>query len=561
MSNFYDELEFPRRAEYLDEYNNYKVEITHWKDLCLQLGKQFRTVYQTRSAAVILVHGPMGSGKSLFCKRLLEDYNRTSKGNPAKGEAPQCKPDLQSNLWHALIAAPEPSEEQIHEATQKARVSQVSGAELKMIRETAPDENVRVRVFLLDDAHKDPMVRPWTDIDVTDFYESRQRGPDALIARVAQDIDTACRNNMRRSVIVMFSNDRKWLEDLKGHLDRCFGDLATLVDMPVPQPRAVERIVRVNTNRLNKVSYWYCVDAAKPEKRRDVRQALNDQKKGFTNSFNAVSDSLAGDGRRRGPPRDRNVFTIVTLGAKCAAVQEFLEDREIEATTLHTDNSHHIGAWEAWDAWASKINKKFLRGSRMLESEFMFRWVSLDMVATYALLQTPATNDLGDRIWKLIAGRPWVGDGDETTEKWRSACNEVNAALDTAPYTPADVQKLADDFHHLGQTRSTIYEPALKLRAGGEYGRGFAVYKSVRPDLIVKELIDNVDYGEYKPCELTQAAPKSTSDKDIDKAIADAMLRTGHAIEFTAFLDDKLAKLEDYLSEKIVNYAGMLESV
>lgn len=560
MSTFYDELEFPRRAEYLDEYINYKVEITHWKDLCLHLGKQFRTVYQTRSAAVILVHGPMGSGKSLFCKRMLEDYNRTT-GDLKKQIPPQNKPELQTNLWHALVAAADPTEEQIRETTQKSRVLQVSANDLRKLREFSPDQEIRVRVLLLDDAHKDPMVRPWTDMDVTEFYEARQRGPDALLTRVAQDIDTACRGNMRRSVIVMFSNDRKWLEGLKGHLDQCFEGLAILVDMPVPQAQAVERIVRVNTNRLNKVSYWYCVDAAKPEKRRDVRQTLTDRTKGFTNSFNAVSDSLAGDGRRRGPPRDRNVLMLVTLGAKCAAVQEFLEEREIEARTLHADTLQHVGVWEIWEAWASKMHKN-LRAARMLESEFMFRWVNLDMVATHVLLQLPGTDDRGDRAWTLITRRPWAGEIDKPEETaWRKSCNDLNTALDNPPPKSEDLQKLTDEFKRMGQNRSSIYESALKIRAGGHYGKGFAVFGSVRPDVIVKQTVDNSEYGEYKPCELTMATPKTETDKDIDRAIGDAMLRTGHAVEFTAFLTDKLAHLDEYLRHKIEAYVTMLESV
>lgn len=555
MSTFYDELEFPQRAEYLNEYNNYKVEISHWKNLCIQVGKQFRTVFQTRSAAVILLHGPMGSGKSLFCKRLFEDFQRT-KGDSSKEIAPQYKPDLSSNLWHAMIASAEPSEEQIREVTRSSRVLQVSAGELGKLRDTGVESEIRVRVVLLDDAHKDSIVRPWTDLEAAEFYEAKQRGPDALLGRVAQDIDTACRSKMRRSVIIMCSNDRKWLEDLKGHLDRCFDGLAELIEMPVPQPEAVERIVRTNTNRLNKVSYWYCVDAAKPEKRRNVRQTLMDRDKGFTNSFHAVSNSLAGDARRSGPPRDRNVLTLVTLGAKCAAVQEFLDEREIIAQPLHVGSLHHLGAWEMRDAWASKIGEN-RRAARMLESEFMLQWVSLDMTATYALLQPPGTTSLGDELWKIVTRHPFEND----LAQWKQTCLDVSTKLDNQPYSPQDIQLLTKEFERMGQNRSTVYEPALRVRAGGDYGKGFACFRSVRPDFIVRRTVDSVEYGEYSACEMTTASPKSDADRDIDKAIADALLRTGHVIEFTAFLGDKLENLDKYLHGKIQTYVNLLESV
>jgi hypothetical protein len=64
MADLYDELEFPPRAEYLDQYKNYQVDIAHWKPLAKQFQKTFRQVYARRSAAVLLVYGPQGSGKS-----------------------------------------------------------------------------------------------------------------------------------------------------------------------------------------------------------------------------------------------------------------------------------------------------------------------------------------------------------------------------------------------------------------------------------------------------------------------------------------------------------------
>ncbi|KYF85724.1 hypothetical protein BE20_29350 [Sorangium cellulosum] len=90
MADLYGELEFPPRAEYLDQYKNYQVDIAHWQRLAGQFQKAFRQVYARRSAAVLLVHGPQGSGKSMFSARLAQDHERTRGGAFA--------PDLRNNL-------------------------------------------------------------------------------------------------------------------------------------------------------------------------------------------------------------------------------------------------------------------------------------------------------------------------------------------------------------------------------------------------------------------------------------------------------------------------------
>jgi hypothetical protein len=193
----------------------------------------------------------------------------------------------------------------------------------------------------------------------------------------------------------------------------------------------------------------------------------------------------------------------------------------------------------------------------MLESEFMLRWVSLDVVATCALMCPPAAGDLGTRLMALILQRPSIGTTWETKAEWRKQCVALDSALDTPGFPVEEVEKLGEELKHLGQRRSTLYEPAIARRMGPTYkayGRGFTVHPALRPDLIVDEE-GSPGHGEYSVCALTAAA----SDKE--DAIADAIRRTGHSVEFTAFMRDDLAGLEDYLRGKIESYAVMLESV
>lgn len=563
MPDLYDELEFPPKAEYLDlaEYVNYQVDIAHWKEISAQFQKVFRQVYARRSAAVLLVYGPQGSGKSLFCMRLLKDYKNTSEEKDRGG----CIPNLKDNLWHVLVATTDPEEDKIREATANTTLEKVDDQNSSWLTElraaAKKDTKHRVRIYLLDNAARDSMLRPWTELNTIDFAAAKQAGPDAVLGTVAQRIDAACRSDFQRSILVLLSNDRPWLEAFQRQLDQWYKGLATLIDLPVPPPRALEHIVRINTNRLNRVSYWYCLEAALPDKRREVRNVLMSQQ-GFTDSFDAVSSSLASSpSRRRGKPSNRNALTLVTLGVEQATVHDFLAARdffikeEVKPRQLHGATSRHLGVWEIWGPWASKITSKrppssdFLRRARMLESEFLFQWISLDMVATCALLEPPAEDDLGGRILELIERRPSTGEKEDAREAWRNRCAQIEADLYQPPFPPDRVDNLVQEFARGGQSRSAMYEAALKRRVGARgYGRGVQCYPALRPDLIA-------DRGEYRACELTGAS------SDNDKDIAEAIVRTGHSIEFTAFLRENLDGLEAYLIAKVEAYAAMLESV
>ncbi|AKT41778.1 hypothetical protein [Chondromyces crocatus] len=580
MTDLYDELEFPARAEYLDQYENYQVDIAHWKELAEQFKKAFRQVYARRSAAVLLVHGPQGSGKSMFSTRLSQDYERTKRG--------ESKPDLRNNLWHLLVATDSPDEQAIENATRHAVFKLVDEHKtqnwLEELRGFVKSDDSRVRVIVCDDMHKDSMLRPWTEMSPKEFYEARQAGPDAVLAHLAERLNDACRHDFQRTLFVMLSNDRAWLDKLHGHLERWYEGLSIVLALPVPKPPTLERIVRINTNRLNRVSYWYCLDAAHAKQRQKVRKVLMEGS-GFTSSFYAVSQSLDAQSRRQGRPGNPNTLTLVTLGSEFAEVETFLNDREIEAEPGYADTPRHLGVWEVRGPWASKVvrqrDRDFLRRARMLESEFMLRWVSLDMAATYALLQPPTPGDPGEGLMQFILRRPSIATPTETREAWRLECTTLDTRLDTLLHTSTEeVEKLTEDFKRLGQRRSTVYEPAIRVRAGltSNFGRGFAAYKSLKPDLIAMDA-GPPKYGEYTVCALTSAppedaedlagAPTSASPEDAEgladaptsASLKDALRRTGHSVEFTAFLRENLDGLESYLRDKIERYTAMLESV
>ena len=93
----YGRVEFPQRAEVLSNFGNYKLDISHWAELATQFQRRFQDVHTNHNSAVLIVRGAQGAGKSAFCNRLIEDFDRTAN-------APVVEPDKASNLWHALVA-------------------------------------------------------------------------------------------------------------------------------------------------------------------------------------------------------------------------------------------------------------------------------------------------------------------------------------------------------------------------------------------------------------------------------------------------------------------------
>jgi hypothetical protein len=58
-----------------------------------------------------------------------------------------------------------------------------------------------VRIYLLDNASRDSMLRPWTELGATEFAAASQAGPDAILSTMAQRIDAACRSDFQRSIL------------------------------------------------------------------------------------------------------------------------------------------------------------------------------------------------------------------------------------------------------------------------------------------------------------------------------------------------------------------------
>ena len=160
------------------------------------------------------------------------------------------------------------------------------------------------------------------------------------------------------------------------------------------------------------------------------------------------------------------------------------------------------------------------------------------------LLEPGLVGDLDQRLLEILSFAPSVAKPDDTT-KVAETMSDLDQELSTADAEALKVAEFMTELRHLGQQRSKVYEPILEKHYPGRYNRGFEVFSTLRPDLIL---------GEYVPCAIADTTGKND-------AITRAISRKGRAIEFTSFLTDGMNGLDDYLRVKIEAYARMLESV
>lgn len=541
-------LLFPERAENLGQFEAYDVDLEHWKGLSAMFRQTFQTVYERGASAILLVHGAQGTGKTLFSRRLERDFNKTANEGAVK-------PD-RDNLWHALVGGVSPTQATIEMATQGSvlhRVEPKSGwldDKRREVRGPAT-ARTRVRVFVIDDAHKDVFLRELAGLSQAEYLGFKERQAEGVaLASVAEKLVEDCRGDFQRSIFLFLSNDAARMQALKGHIEQSHAGLAKVLELPLPAPDTKEQIIRKNTNRLNRMSYWYCLDAAGRDERLSVYDVLKAPDQGFTSSFAALSEALqsGADTKRSGRPANRNLITLVTLGTPPSAAQVFLDDQELASHEHHRGD--HLGVWLMREQWASTLykgdNRETARRAQMLESEFSLRWVALDMRATFLLCQPPSPLDLGERILDVIRFVPSIAKPTEVTNLGALCAKlEGDLAAYAGTSNAAEEDTFRQQFAALGQHRSTLYEAAIARRLGG-YSRGFAKFPEVKPDFIA---------GEYNPCAVTKAPARTHPD------ITDAIRRTCHAIEFTAHLREDMSGLRDYLLGKVGRYALLLESV
>lgn len=535
-------LLFPERAEYLaqPQYQAYRIRLDHWRELSSEFRRAFQAVYERRSGSVLLVHGPQGTGKTLFTRELEEGFRASSK-------TPLTTPNPR-NLWHVLSGGDPIDFDKVREVTPRTVVRRVAGETdwLKKESAFASSDAHSMRVFIFDDVHKDVFLRELAELTQGDYLRLKADGKaDVAFESVAQRIVENIRASFARSLFVFLSNNRPFLEQLHGYLEQSHAGLARVIGLPLPNAPLKEEIVRTNTNRLNPRSYWYCLDQGGPGEKLDAYKTLTGPG-GFIDSFQAIDRALsAGAARRSGRPANKNLLTLVTLGAEPLVVESFMANHELVASE-NTGRIKHVGSWLFREAWASSFgddnDEVYARKAGLVESEFALRWVTLDSRATWCLCK----GALSPLLENFIQLAPRIGEPKDVKTATESAVKQLDDELDALSNVD-EIEQFLAAFKEAGQGRSRSYESAIAKRFGGlAFSQGLADYGGVKPDLIL---------NEYKACAVTSSKSGDAN------AIQEAIRRTCHVIEFTAHLQPDLKGLREYLRDKVGTYASLLEAL
>lgn len=278
MGRLYEQLLlFPDRAERLrqSQYAAYRVDLEHWRPLSSAFLRAFRQVYERQEAAILLVHGAQATGKTLFTLRLESDFGRTRDAVMAGTTSGAPATD---NLWHTLVAGDPPDWSVIKTVTNQAVLRKVADRDgwLEEERRFAASDNHAVRVFVIDDVHRDHFLRAWAGVSQEGYLQLKAQGQASVVlSSVADQLVQDCRGVFERSIFLLLSKEEALLRQLKEHIDGSHEGLAMFLELPLPEPKVKETIVRTNTNRLNRFSYWSCLDAAGPKEKENVYQVLN----------------------------------------------------------------------------------------------------------------------------------------------------------------------------------------------------------------------------------------------------------------------------------------------
>lgn len=533
----YQGILFPDRAENLKEeaYRGYKVFLKFWDPLATQLRAYYEGVALRRDTRALVVYGPQGSGKTLLARKLNDDFAETqstqSVGRPVVPDA--------NNFWHRMTGGTSMSDPEgklepdlIQVATYQTSVLLLENDKswVTTAKSWMKSQQGRRCVVLMDNAERNYFIQGLVDLDDASYLRLAAEPSTASLA--GERFVALCRNELRGCLFVMFTNNDLFALSLDEHVNAQHKGLLGLTSLPLPGSDEKETVVRVNTNRLNRISYWYCLDKAGPEEKMAVYTALRGAST-FPDSFAAVDQAIKKAAPSRiGRPARKCTLTLMVL-SDCHAVPV---DEFVGIGVLDREEFHHewLGAWLYESQWAlGVLDDK--SGAGLLESEWQLRVVALGRPFAAALLSDEdsslrACGNLLKVLERIHGPGTWQTTRDATA-------SELRALVDSWPKS-----KEADAFWSQGQTRSGEYESALS-RLFANYNTGAAGFLTYRPDVVI---------APFVPCSIL-GAPTGNIEH-----INGAIQRNAHVFEFTAIANVSGAAVKAYLALKLPNYVSIV---
>lgn len=529
----YNRIIYPERAEYLDEekFRSYKVFLNHWNDLAAKMKSNFEESSLRRVSKTLIIFGEQSSGKTLLANKLTQDFNETESqsrvSNPLEYN--------QANIWHRLVSGFGKNPELIRSNTSSAALLHIENQKdwVSKAKGFCGSNSTRTCLIVADNCERDYFVQGLLGMTDDQFLQIGRT--DALISAAAQRFVALCREDLRGAMIVMFTNDDIFSIAFEDEVNKQHKNLVETTNMPTPGAREKETVVRVNTNRLNPFSYWYCLDRAGVEEKKNVLHTINDAK-GFKDVFEAVDRAIQkASPTRIGRPPKKCLLTLFLM-TDSRDITGLIENLGLGDFERNVTPNTFVDVVTYKDGWASPFALGDDRQKRLLQSEWSFRIVLVGNQFASALL-SGSQNGLVKNIIELSLRYHGPGTQAVTLESYRS---EFASLL--SRFNGITVSDLSS-FWSAGQLRSQDYERSLK-NLFPTYNTGSTGFLNYRPDLVIEP---------YVVCELSQSA------SDNDGHINDAIRRNAIACEFTAIKELSLSTLQTYLNRKLPNYVEVLQ--
>jgi hypothetical protein len=342
-------------------------------------------------------------------------------------------------------------------------------------------------------------------------------------------------------MLLMFTNDELFAQTFEAAVNTQHQGLVEAAAMPTPSSRDKETVIRVNTNRLNPFSYWYCLDRAGIDEKKNTFRTLTAAPStaapgGYKAAFEAVDRAIqrATPSRIGRPPKKCLVtfFVLTDRDDVRGAVDLFA----LGSYSRNVNDNAILDVVTYTDDWTSTLRFGDERARKLLQSEWNLRVVVVGNQFVSVLLpgaQRPLIRRLIDAT--LVYHGP--GTQTHTLLAHKLSIDTDIAALVALPYNNNAA------FWALGQVRSSQYE--------GELRRILPQYSTARPGFM--HYMPDFAPEPYRPCEL------SSSISDADSEINEAIRRNAIACEFTSIKDVTAQQLQAYLDRKLPNYVDIMQ--
>lgn len=524
----YPGIRFPDRAEALGDFASYKVFLDPWEPLAEELRRLWEPLANRGESGILAIHGQQGAGKTLLTKKLTQDFETTRI-------APTASPD-KNNIWHRIAGRKDARLETslIREATGKTSLHEIENKST-WVKEAASimfGQRGRACILLADNAERAYFRQGL--VEMTDMEFMTHSDSEGLIKLSAQRLVEHMRKELRGSLLVILSNDELFLLALEEEVEKQHIGLMRLTQLRLPDARTKETVIRVNTNRLNPVTYWSSIDQGTNEDRVALKLALEGDSS-FPDSFRAVDTASR---TRTGRPARRNVVTLIALAniedAKDVGVQHLAGVKRTEVE--HDWMSLHLFE----EGWAPPDFDN--REITLLESEWVLRVCTLGRPFVQTLLDANSaspTHEQGDAVTSMLnLLKTFQGPGTNTATRTAHTLS-FKELIQNWPSSSRDLTS----FWGAGQPRAGQYEGALKKLLPG-YDSRFDGFLNYRPDYVI---------SPFRPCAVADAV-SSTND-----AIRAAIRRQAHVFEFTALAQPSVAGVKNYLRDKLTNYVHLTQ--